>query len=305
MPRGAAAYDDAERMLDEQRPDVVYVAVPPSAAIAACEAVVARGIPFLAEKPLAATDAGGPGARRGRDRRARARGGRGLPPALARAAPRGPRPARRQPGPARHGALDRLDAAARVVAPRAWTAAARSSSRPPTSTTSPGCSSARPRWSARRRCTRRRRRRPARTSPTRRPPSCGSRPARSGRSRTRAGSRARSSTSRSRPTGSSRPSARPAPDPGAWEVELRDGADVTVLPPGRDPYEIQAETLPRCRRRRRPVGGGLDLRRRAAHRPPHAGRGRGDGRPRLTGSRWPGRQNRQRVAPPGSALMTP
>ena len=57
-PRGAAAYDDAERMLDEQRPDVVFLAVPPSAAIAACEAVVARGIPFLAEKPLAATDAG-------------------------------------------------------------------------------------------------------------------------------------------------------------------------------------------------------------------------------------------------------
>ena len=59
-PRGAAAYDDAERMLDEQRPDIVYVAVPPSAAIATCEAVIARGIPFLAEKPLAATDAEGP-----------------------------------------------------------------------------------------------------------------------------------------------------------------------------------------------------------------------------------------------------
>ena len=59
-PRGAAAYDDAERMLDEQRPDIVYVAVPPSAAIATCEAVIARGIPFLTEKPLAATDADGP-----------------------------------------------------------------------------------------------------------------------------------------------------------------------------------------------------------------------------------------------------
>ena len=33
------------------------------------------------------------------------------------------------------------------------------------------------------------------------------------------------------------------PDPGAWEVELRDGQDVIVLPPGRDPYEIQAETF--------------------------------------------------------------
>jgi len=71
-PRGAAAYDDAARMLDEQRPDVVYVAVPPSAAIAACEAVVSRGIPFLAEKPLAATDADGPA------RVAAAAGARGL-----------------------------------------------------------------------------------------------------------------------------------------------------------------------------------------------------------------------------------
>jgi myo-inositol 2-dehydrogenase/D-chiro-inositol 1-dehydrogenase len=60
LPRGAAAYDDAARMLDETRPDVVYVAVPPSAAVAACELVVERGIPFLAEKPLAATDAAGP-----------------------------------------------------------------------------------------------------------------------------------------------------------------------------------------------------------------------------------------------------
>lgn len=59
-PRGAVAYDDAERMLDEQHPDVVYIAVPPSASVAACEAVVAREIPFLVEKPLAATDAEGP-----------------------------------------------------------------------------------------------------------------------------------------------------------------------------------------------------------------------------------------------------
>ena len=58
--RGAVAYDDPERMLDEQRPDVVYVAVPPSASVAICLAVVARGIPFLVEKPLAATDATGP-----------------------------------------------------------------------------------------------------------------------------------------------------------------------------------------------------------------------------------------------------
>ncbi len=34
-----------------------------------------------------------------------------------------------------------------------------------------------------------------------------------------------------------------SPDPLSWEVELRDGADVTRLPPGRDPYEIQAEAF--------------------------------------------------------------
>ena len=32
-------------------------------------------------------------------------------------------------------------------------------------------------------------------------------------------------------------------EPQDWAVELRDGADVTVLPPGRDPYEIQAEAF--------------------------------------------------------------
>jgi myo-inositol 2-dehydrogenase / D-chiro-inositol 1-dehydrogenase len=61
-PRGAAAYAsaDLERMLDEQRPAVALVAVPPFAAVATLAPLVARGIPFLAEKPLAATDAGGP-----------------------------------------------------------------------------------------------------------------------------------------------------------------------------------------------------------------------------------------------------
>ena len=59
-PRDVAAYDDVSRLLDEQRPDVVYVCVPPSAAVAICEQLVERGIPFLTEKPLAATDAAGP-----------------------------------------------------------------------------------------------------------------------------------------------------------------------------------------------------------------------------------------------------
>jgi myo-inositol 2-dehydrogenase / D-chiro-inositol 1-dehydrogenase len=59
-PYQAASYTDVDRMLDEQRPDVVYVAVPPSAAVAVVEKVIERRIPFLTEKPLAATDADGP-----------------------------------------------------------------------------------------------------------------------------------------------------------------------------------------------------------------------------------------------------
>ena len=59
-PRGVAAYDDVERLLDEQRPDVAYVCVPPASAVAICRGLVDRGIPFLTEKPLAATDAAGP-----------------------------------------------------------------------------------------------------------------------------------------------------------------------------------------------------------------------------------------------------
>jgi predicted dehydrogenase len=47
-------------MLDEAKPDAVYVAVPPASSPAICEALVARGLPFLVEKPLAATDADGP-----------------------------------------------------------------------------------------------------------------------------------------------------------------------------------------------------------------------------------------------------
>ena len=59
-PRGVPAFDDHRRLLDVGRPDVAYVCVPPSAAVAICEELVERGIPFLTEKPLAATDAVGP-----------------------------------------------------------------------------------------------------------------------------------------------------------------------------------------------------------------------------------------------------
>ena len=61
-PRGAVAYrsPDLEQMLDEQWPDLAIVAVPPSAAVAVLERLIERGIPFLTEKPLAATDPAGP-----------------------------------------------------------------------------------------------------------------------------------------------------------------------------------------------------------------------------------------------------
>ncbi len=61
-PRGAAAYqgNDVERMLDEKRPDAAIVAVPPWAAVGVLEQLVARDIPFLTEKPLAAADAAAP-----------------------------------------------------------------------------------------------------------------------------------------------------------------------------------------------------------------------------------------------------
>jgi predicted dehydrogenase len=51
---GVPAYTDSGQMLDEQRPDVVFVCVPPDAAADACGLLIARRIPFLVEKPLAA-----------------------------------------------------------------------------------------------------------------------------------------------------------------------------------------------------------------------------------------------------------
>jgi myo-inositol 2-dehydrogenase/D-chiro-inositol 1-dehydrogenase len=57
---GGTRFDDLDAMLDGAKPDVVYVAVPPNRAVAIGERLVARGIPFLTEKPLAAADASGP-----------------------------------------------------------------------------------------------------------------------------------------------------------------------------------------------------------------------------------------------------
>jgi myo-inositol 2-dehydrogenase / D-chiro-inositol 1-dehydrogenase len=73
-PRGAAAYsaDDLDRLLDEHQPEVAVVAVPPWASVGVLERLVERGIPFLVEKPLAATDDAAP------PRLASAIAGRGL-----------------------------------------------------------------------------------------------------------------------------------------------------------------------------------------------------------------------------------
>lgn len=53
--RMARGYGDARRMLDEERLDFVTVAVPTRAHFAVASDVIARGVPLLVEKPLAAT----------------------------------------------------------------------------------------------------------------------------------------------------------------------------------------------------------------------------------------------------------
>jgi predicted dehydrogenase len=59
-PFGAAAGIDPIGMVDDLRPDAVWLCVPPFRAVSIGEALVDRGVPFLTEKPLAATDAEGP-----------------------------------------------------------------------------------------------------------------------------------------------------------------------------------------------------------------------------------------------------
>ncbi|MEC0227258.1 Gfo/Idh/MocA family protein [Paenibacillus alba] len=49
---GSQAFDHLEQMLDTCKPDAVYICVPPMAHGYIEETVIARGIPFLVEKPL-------------------------------------------------------------------------------------------------------------------------------------------------------------------------------------------------------------------------------------------------------------
>ncbi len=57
---GGRAYDDVDAMVAGERPDAVWVAVPPHRSVAIGERLVAARVPFLTEKPLAAADADGP-----------------------------------------------------------------------------------------------------------------------------------------------------------------------------------------------------------------------------------------------------
>jgi predicted dehydrogenase len=52
---GGAAFATVDAMLDGARPDVVFVCQPPHRAALVLETLIARGLPFLTEKPLAAT----------------------------------------------------------------------------------------------------------------------------------------------------------------------------------------------------------------------------------------------------------
>jgi hypothetical protein len=57
-PAGARHYADHRSMLDEAELDAVFVCLPPYAAFEPAMAVVDRGIPIFAEKPLGVDEAG-------------------------------------------------------------------------------------------------------------------------------------------------------------------------------------------------------------------------------------------------------
>ncbi len=52
---GGTAYTDTGEMLDREKPDAVYICLPPFAHGAPEQALIERGIPFFVEKPLATT----------------------------------------------------------------------------------------------------------------------------------------------------------------------------------------------------------------------------------------------------------
>jgi predicted dehydrogenase len=56
---GGRPFDDVTAMLDTVRPDVLLIATPPDRTPELCRLAVERGLPFLVEKPLAATEPAG------------------------------------------------------------------------------------------------------------------------------------------------------------------------------------------------------------------------------------------------------
>ena len=58
--RGVPTFTELDRLLDETRPDAVFLCLPPYLSPAACLAVIDRALPFLVEKPLSARDGDAP-----------------------------------------------------------------------------------------------------------------------------------------------------------------------------------------------------------------------------------------------------
>ena len=265
------------------KPDVVYLCVPPHRAVAIGERLVERGIPFLAEKPLAAADADGPARLAAAIERAglvvavgyHLRGLEVMSEVRRRFAAR--------PAPDGRRALARRRRRGRPGGAGSTRAAARSSSRRPTSTTSPATS---------------RRGEVVGAASTRRSRGLAAVDRRRGRDRRRScGSTggAIGSFANTRRLASSRieiefvsddllTTLRPEPErgQGGWQATFDDGRAVEHVPAGRDPYEVQAEAFLDAVAAARHVAGPLELRGRAPDRPTDAGRRRRDRRARLT-----------------------
>ena len=245
---------DLERMLDIERPDVAVVCVPPATAVSVLERLVERGIPFLTEKPLAATDAEGPAriAAAVADRRLVAAVGYHLRGLEALAEVR----SRLATNPAQLVTARWLT---ETPAPAWWRREATGGGQviemATHSTISPGCSSARRPSSAQPRSRRSRPSRRASTSSTRRPPSSVSSPAPSAASPTAGVSRRRVSIEVELVCPNLLITIRKLPEAQTtWEVILDDGG-VRTIAAGPRSVRGPGRGAPRRGRGRRPVAG--------------------------------------------------
>ena len=230
-------------MLDEQRPDIAYVCVPPSAAVAVLERLVDRGIPFLTEKPLAATDADGPARIAAARRRNQPHCSGRLPLPSPAGVGRGPRAARRQ---SRSGSSRRAGCRAPRRRPGGCAKdRRRAGRRAGDALVRPGPVPRRRGDGRRRRVDARRACRPRRIGPR----GCDRRgrpirdPAPSAASSTPAGSRVASVEVELAAADLLITIRRVGDDPGACEVVIEDGGEPRTIPPERDPYEVQAEAF--------------------------------------------------------------